>query len=63
VERTYDIFEKEGDGSMIWRATVTGHEAAITKLHELATKTSNELQVLHLPTKALIATMNQKAAQ
>lgn len=45
---------------MIWRATVTGHEAATAKLRELATKTSNEMQVHHLPTKALIAAMNSK---
>lgn len=63
MERTYDIFKKDADGSMIWRATVGGHESAIAKLRELAAKTSNEMQVLHLPTKALIATMNQKTAQ
>jgi hypothetical protein len=44
---------------VIWRATINGHEAAIVKLRELAAKISNELQVLHLPTKSLIATMNQ----
>lgn len=59
MERTYDIFENV-DGSMIWRTTIVGHEAAIAKLRELAGKTPNELQVHHLPTKALIATMNQK---
>lgn len=63
MERTYDIFEKDADDCMIWRATIGGHEAAIAKLRELAAKTSNELQVLHLPTKTLIATMNQKAAR
>jgi hypothetical protein len=46
---------------MLWRTTIDGHEAAIAKLRELAAKTPNELQVLHLPTKALIATVNQKA--
>ncbi len=59
MERTYDIFEKHPDGCMIWRATIQGHEAAIAKLRELAAKTRNEVQVLYLPTKALIATMNQ----
>jgi hypothetical protein len=58
MERTYDIFEKHADGTMIWRATVDGHEPAIAKLREIAGKTSNEVQVLHLPTKALVATMN-----
>jgi len=63
MDRTYDIFEKHPDGCMIWRATIQGHEAAIAKLRELAAKTPNEVQVLHLPTKALIATMNQQAKQ
>ena len=46
---------------MLWRTTITGHEG-IGKLRQLAAETPNELQVLHLPTKALVATMNQKAA-
>ena len=60
VERTYDIFEKHPDGTMLWKETVNGHEAAIAKLREVAAKTTNEVQVLHLPTKSLIATMNAK---
>jgi hypothetical protein len=60
VERTYDIFEKQPDGAMLWKATVVGHEPAIAKLRELAGKSPNEIQVMHLPTKALIATMNAK---
>jgi hypothetical protein len=58
VERTYDLFEKHEDGTMIWKATIDGHEPAIAKLRELAGKTKNEIQVLHLPTKSLVATMN-----
>ncbi|HSS99375.1 MAG TPA: hypothetical protein VLK33_20210 [Terriglobales bacterium] len=63
MERTYDIFEKLPDGSMIWRETINGHEAAIAKLREFAAKTPNEFQVHHLPTKTLIAAMNTEAAQ
>jgi hypothetical protein len=44
MERTYDIFEMHGDGAMIWKATVDGHEAAIGKLREIAGKTANEVQ-------------------
>ena len=61
MERTYDIFEKLPDGSMVWKTTITGHEAAIAKLREIAGKSKNEIQVLHLPTKALIAAINAKA--
>lgn len=60
MERTYDIFEKHPDGTMLWKETITGHEAAIAKLREIAAKTSNEVQVLHLPTKALVAVMNEQ---
>jgi hypothetical protein len=61
MERTYDIFEKHPDGTMLWKVTVEGHEPAIAKLKELAARTSNELQMIHLPTKAVIATMNPQA--
>ena len=60
MERSYDIFETMPDGAPLWRSTVSGHEQAIAKLRELAAKSSNELQVLHLPTKTLIASMNGK---
>jgi hypothetical protein len=46
------------DGTRIWKATIAGHEAAIAKRRELAGKTTNEVQVLHLPTKALVAVLN-----
>jgi hypothetical protein len=58
MERTYDIFEKTADGALLWRTTVTGHEAAIAKLKELAAKNANEFRVMHLPTQALVAAMN-----
>jgi hypothetical protein len=58
MERTYDIFEVMSDGSLIWRCAVTGHEKAIVRLKELAADTANEVRLLHVPTKALIAEMN-----
>lgn len=57
MERSYDIFEMVKNEA-IWRQAVTGHEAAIQALKELATKTKNELRVLHLPTKSIVATLN-----
>jgi hypothetical protein len=62
MERTYDIFEKVSDGSLLWRTTIEGHEAAISKLRELAANTANELQVLHLPSKTLIASTKSRTA-
>jgi hypothetical protein len=58
VERIYDIFERLPDGVMRWRASIAGHEAAILQLKESARSSGNEFQLMHLPTKTLIATMN-----
>ena len=62
MERTYDIFERLPDDSMRWRASVVGHEPAIAKLKELAAKSGNEFRVMHLPTQAVIATINAPKA-
>ena len=58
VDRTYDIFEIFPDASPVWRGCVSGRENAIRKLEELATRTSNELRVMHVPTKTVIAMLN-----
>jgi predicted CoA-binding protein len=58
VQRIYDKFEKMPDGSMLWRQTVTGHEEAIRVSKELSAKTVNEVCVMHLATKSVVATMN-----
>jgi hypothetical protein len=60
MERDYDLFEVLPDGTVMWREAVTGHEAAIRKLHELSVRTTNEVRVMHLPTKTLIATKNAR---
>jgi hypothetical protein len=60
VDRNYDIFEVMPDGSPIWREAVTGHENAIRELQILAAKTTNEVRVMHLPTKTVIAAMNTR---
>lgn len=62
MERTYDIFEKMNDGSMLWRAAVPGHEAAIRKLQEFAAKSSNEFHLMHVSTKTIIAAINTPKA-
>jgi hypothetical protein len=58
MERVYDLFEKDADGSPLWKTSGAGHENAIHELQELAETTSNECFVMHLPTKAVIASMN-----
>jgi hypothetical protein len=58
MTRDYDLFEILPDGSPIWKELVTGHEEAIRKLQELAKQTKNEVRIMHLPTKAIIAAMN-----
>lgn len=63
MDREYDIFEIYPDGSQIWRETIIGHENAIRKLQILAANTTNEVLVMHLPTKAVIAVMNAPSSQ
>jgi hypothetical protein len=63
MERDYDIFEVLPDGQPIWRAAVAGHEDALRVLKQLAAKTTHEVRIMHLPTKALIAVMNADTSQ
>ena len=58
VERTYDIFEKTSDGSMLWRVAVPGHDAALRKLKEMAAQSPSEFQLRHLESNTLIAAIN-----
>jgi hypothetical protein len=51
VKRTYDIFEKESNGSMLWRVAVPGHEAALCKLQEMAAQSPSEFHLMHIPQK------------
>jgi hypothetical protein len=56
MNRQYDVFEKV-DGCLVWRAVIDGHSEAIRKLQELAGSSSNEFVLMHMPTKAVIATV------
>lgn len=58
VDREYDIFEVLEDGSLVWRESGHGHADSVNKLKALAAKTANEVRMMHLPTKTLIAAMN-----
>jgi hypothetical protein len=58
MEHTYDLFEVYPDGSPRWHACVAGHESAIEKLKELSAKTTNEVRVIDLRTKIVIAALN-----
>jgi hypothetical protein len=58
MERTYDIFEKMNDGSLVWRAVVPGYEAAMRKLQEMAAQSSHEFQVKHLASDTVVATIH-----
>jgi hypothetical protein len=63
MERDYDLFEVMPDGSLTWRGVVSGHNAAIVRLTELAAETTNEVRVIHVLTKTLIAEMNTPPRQ
>jgi hypothetical protein len=58
VDRSYDLFEMLPDGSALWKGVVVGHDDAILKLQELATQTTNEVRLMHVPTATVVATLN-----
>jgi hypothetical protein len=58
VHSEYDIFEIMPDGAPLWREAIHGQENAIRKSQILAAKTPNEIRVMHVPTKTVIAAMN-----
>jgi hypothetical protein len=58
MDRNYDLFEVFEDGSLVWRDTCVGHVDCVRKLQVLATTTANEVRMVHLPTKTIIAVMN-----
>jgi hypothetical protein len=60
MNRVYDAFEVLPDGSLIWRATVEGHQDAIDKLWQISKGSENEFKLMHLPTKTVIATIHPK---
>ncbi|HWY08937.1 MAG TPA: hypothetical protein VNY24_18895 [Candidatus Acidoferrales bacterium] len=61
MDRQYDIFEILPDGSAFWREAIHGRDNAMRKSAILAAKTPNEIRVMHVPTKTIIATMNDAA--
>jgi hypothetical protein len=58
MERTYDIFEKMEDGSVLWRVAIPGYEAAMHKLQEMAAQSHNEFHLWHLASNTLATTIN-----
>ncbi len=61
MSREYDAFEVLPDGTLVWRATVVGHEGAVKKLKEVAKDNPNEFRLIHVPTKTVLATINAKS--
>lgn len=62
MNREYDAFEVLPDGTLLWKATIVGHEDAIEQLKEIAKESTNEFRLLHLPTKTVVARINSKSA-
>lgn len=62
MDREYDIFEVFSDGALIWRIRISGREASIIKLTELAKRTWNEVYAVHLPSKEIIGRLNVPAS-
>ena len=55
MDHQYDVFEVLPDGSPLWREAVIGQESAIVRMNELSEQTKNEVRVIDLRTKTVIA--------
>ena len=62
MDREYDLFEKLPNGSITWRALVSGRDNAIRKLRKLASQSSNEFLAVHKPSQEVIARLNTRKA-
>lgn len=60
MERSYDIFEVLPDGTQVWRVAVSGHDAALAEMRELASKSVNEFRMMHLGTNSVAAILYAK---
>jgi hypothetical protein len=54
MRRNYDIFEKFRDGSITWRASVSGKFEAKRKIQELMELSENEFVVIDDPAEEFI---------
>jgi hypothetical protein len=63
MNREYDAFEVLPNGVMVWKAKIVGQEDAVKKLKEVAKDNANEFQLVHIPTKTVIAKINSKSAE
>jgi len=63
MDREYDIFECQHDGSLSWRATVRGLLSAKIKLEELAGSTENDHIVMYVPTQEIILRVDATKAK
>jgi hypothetical protein len=61
MDRHYDIFEVMPDGTTVWKSAAAGHELAIIQMKALASKTKNEIRVMHLPTNSVVATLKRRS--
>jgi hypothetical protein len=59
VDRTYGIIEIVAGDSPTWLRAVSGHEAAVARLKDIAAKTKNEVRPIHVPSLSIIAVMNE----
>jgi hypothetical protein len=57
-ENSYDVFEKVPDGGSQWLTAVVGLENANSRLKEIAGRTSNEVFLMDLHTRKVMARAN-----
>jgi hypothetical protein len=62
MDDKFDIFECPPEGGLLWRDSAENVEKAKRKTLELAAKSHNEFRVMHIPTKTVVARVNQTSA-
>ena len=62
MEPSYDIFEILPDGTPLWKTSAKGRDAALRRFAELAQTSKNELKVIHLESKTVVATRESQRA-
>ena len=63
MERRYDILEVLPDGTRRWRASVSGHLAALERMKKLSANSPNEFIVMDVRTRAIITLWPTKKSE
>lgn len=58
MDRTYDLFEKCADGSLMWCCAIDGLNDVFVKLQELGSSSSNEYFAMDISSREIVGRVN-----